>query len=319
MNFLKPIYKFWLTPRDTASISVCRAMVGFVSILKAIHVLRDAPSMYGAINPMVAAATAREVWPGAHLCLFNLTNDPAMIEFLATAIPILHLLAAIFVMVGFKTNLSLLVLITTASSLSFRNLMVVTGADCYQITTLSILLFSRCGGRYSLDYWLAKRRGEFYRTWSLPVFEYLIRMQLFLLYASAAAVKIMRPIWQEGLALYYVFRQKNFQLFPLPPFFFEPWMSKVFSYMTLILETAWALLLWFKPIRYALLASAFVFHLGMHFTLNIPLFQPFVISTLVCFVDPKDVRKVERAILGWVNRTFRSGTVGSGSKGAVSG
>lgn len=302
MNLLKPIYKFWLTPRDTASISICRIMVGFVSILKAVHVLRDAPSMYGSVNPMVAAETAREVWPGAHLCLFNLTNDPSAIEFLAYAIPILHLLAAILVMVGFKTNASLLVLLITASSLSFRNLMVVTGADSYQITTLSLLLFSRCGGRYSVDYWLAKRSGKFYRTWSSPAFEYLIRMQLFLLYASAAAVKLMRPIWQEGLALYYVFRQKNFQLFPLPAVFFEPWMSKVFSYMTLALETAWALLLWFKPIRYPLLALAYVFHLGMHFTLNIPLFQPFVISTLICFVDPKDIRKVERLLTKRVKR-----------------
>lgn len=297
MNLLKPIYKFWLTPRDTASISICRVMVGFVSILKAVHVLRDAPAMYGSVNPMVAAETAREVWPGAHLCLFNLTSDPSAIEFLAYGIPVLHLVAAVFVMVGFKTNASLLVLLTTASSLSFRNLMVVTGADSYQITTLALLLFSRCGGRYSVDYWLAKRSGKFYRTWSSPAFEYLIRMQLFLLYASAAAVKLMRPIWQEGLALYYVFRQKNFQLFPLPPVFFEPWMSKVFSYMTLGLETAWALLLWFKPIRYPLLALAYVFHLGMHFTLNIPLFQPFVISTLICFVDPKDVRKVERFLI----------------------
>lgn len=294
MNIIANIYRFWLTPRDTASISVCRILVGLVSVQKAFHVLRDAPAMYGAANPMVAAETARTVWPGAHLCLFNLTTDAATIDFLAIAIPILHLIAALLVTIGFKTNVSLFLLLATASSMSFRNLMVVTGADSYQITTLAILLFSRCGGRYSVDYLMAKRAGKYYRTWSTPVFEYLIRMQLFMLYASATAVKIMRPIWQEGDALYYVFRQKNFQLLPLPAFFFEPAMSKVISYITLVLESLFTFCLWFKPIRYPLLFVALMFHLGMHFTLNIPLFQPFVIATLVCFVEPRDVRRVER-------------------------
>ena len=305
-NFYKSIVRFWLTPRDTASISVCRILVGLVSIQKALHVLPDAAILYGAKNPIVAPETARLVWSGFHLCLFNFVNDAASIDFLAIAIPCLHLLAAIAVTVGFKTNFSLLLLLVTASSMSFRNLMVVTGADSYQITTLTLLLFYRCGGRYSVDYCLAKRAGKFYRTWSIPAFEYLIRMQLFMLYASAAVVKLMRPVWQEGYALYYVFRQKNFQLFPLPAAFYEPTMSKVFSYTTLVLETVLALGIWFKPIRYPLFILAVLFHAGMHFTLNIPLFQPFVMATLVCFVDPNDIRKLERLLSKSLHK-FRQG------------
>jgi hypothetical protein len=305
-SLFKTIVRFWLTPRDTASISVCRILVGLVSIQKALHVLPNASILYGASNPIVAAETARQVWSGFHLCLFNLVNDSAATDFLAIAIPCLHLLAAIAVTVGFKTNFSLFLLLLTASSMSFRNLMVVTGADSYQITTLALLLFSRCGGRYSVDYYLAKRAGKFYRTWSIPAFEYLIRMQLFMLYVSVALVKLIRPVWQEGYALYYVLRQKNFQLFQLPAPFYEPSMSKVFTYFTLVLETVLALGLWFKPIRYPLLILAVLFHMGMHLTLNIPLFQPFVIATLICFVDPKDVRKVERFLSKSLNK-FRQG------------
>lgn len=301
MNPLSSMYsnivRFWLRPYDTASISVCRILVAMVSIGKSIHYLRDAPLIYGAANPLVSPETAREVWTGVHLNVFSLVNDPAAVDALAIIVPSVHLLAAIGMMCGFKTRFSILVLLIAACSMSFRNLMVVTGADAYQITTLALLLFSRCGGRYSVDYWLARRAGKFYKTWSVPAFDYLIRMQVFMLYASAAAVKLLRPVWQEGYALYYVFRQKNFQLFILPAFMYEPWISKVLSYGTLILETVLAIALWFKPvIRYPLLVLAVLFHLGMHWTLNIPLFQPFVMATLICFVDPKDVRKLERRL-----------------------
>jgi len=256
--------------------------------------MRDAPALYGAAHAMVSPETARAVWPGFHLSVFNLVSDAGTIDALAAIVPIVHLLAAIAVCVGFKTNFSLFVLLLAACSMSFRNLMAVTGADSYQVTTLTLLMFSRCGGRYSVDYWLAKRAGKFYKTWSSPGVEYLIRLQLFMLYASAAAVKLLRPVWQEGYALYYVFRQKNFELYPLPAFLLEPATTKVLSWSALALETVLAIGLWIKPIRYVLLALAFGFHMGMHLTLNIPLFQPFVMSTLVVFIDPKDIRKLER-------------------------
>jgi hypothetical protein len=66
-------------------------------------------------------------------------------------------------------------------------------------------------------------------------------------------------------------------------------LCKLATWGTLVVEGALWTLVWIKEFRYWILAAAYFFHMGIEYSMNLPLFEGLMITTLIAFVDPKHV------------------------------
>jgi hypothetical protein len=76
------------------------------------------------------------------------------------------------------------------------------------------------------------------------------------------------------------------------PYVFEHmWTIKLWSWFTLVVELALGTLVWIKELRYPVLLAGILLHLGIDYSMNIPLFALVMISAYVTFVDPSDLER----------------------------
>ncbi len=66
--------------------------------------------------------------------------------------------------------------------------------------------------------------------------------------------------------------------------------------MSLAVEFSLGVLVWFRELRYIVLAIGVVFHLSIEYSLNVPLFQWEIMSAYVLFIDADDLIRVWRKL-----------------------
>ena len=127
----------------------------------------------------------------------------------------------------------------------------------------------------------------------------LVQIQVCLIYFSSAWEKANGVDWSSGTALYYVARLDDlFGTMPLPRFVFE-WMPAVrlASWAVVVLEFALPVTLWFKDLRRASLAIAFLFHAATDYSMSLFLFHWVMAVALISFLEPRELNELE-AMLG---------------------
>jgi hypothetical protein len=73
--------------------------------------------------------------------------------------------------------------------------------------------------------------------------------------------------------------------FRLPYLFDHLWTVQLMTWGTLFMEFSLCFLVWVKPLRYLILSLGVLFHMGLNYALNIPLFQPIMVACYVNFID----------------------------------
>jgi hypothetical protein len=81
------------------------------------------------------------------------------------------------------------------------------------------------------------------------------------------------------------------------PLFDSLAFCKFLSWYTLLVEGAMFTLVWIRELRYFVLVSAVILHLGIDFAINLPVFEWAFIFSLIAFVEPEDIRKLHFQIL----------------------
>jgi predicted DCC family thiol-disulfide oxidoreductase YuxK len=166
------------------------------------------------------------------------------------------------------------------------------------------MMFSQAGAALSLDRLLRIARGKESGppTPRAPWAMRLIQIQLAFVYIFAFVWKAMGTMWLSGTAVYYTSRLAEFWRFPVPYIFEHVWTIKIWSWMTLLIELALGTLVWIKELRYWVLLAGVMLHLGIDYSMNIPLFGFIMMSAYVTFIEPADL---ERAF-AWVRTRFNS-------------
>jgi predicted DCC family thiol-disulfide oxidoreductase YuxK len=127
----------------------------------------------------------------------------------------------------------------------------------------------------------------------------LIAIQVALVYLYTFAWKALGPMWLSGIAVYYTSRLVEFWRFPVPYVFEHLATIKLWTWGTLLVEFALGVLVWVKELRYWVLLSGVLLHLGIDYSMNIPLFAPIMISSYLTFVDPEDLERFFARIRRW--------------------
>ncbi len=161
---------------------------------------------------------------------------------------------------------------------------------------LLLLAFSRCGDCWSVDAWSARTRRDVCRTSSICP-RRLMQILICSVYAGAVVTKIKSTTFINGdLVLFSLLDDRwggsrfgmwltTFRHIPL-----------VLSWMTLVYEILFPILVWVPRCRLPMLVVAFIVHGSMGWLLSLGPFTPIMLAALLSFLNEHD--------LAWLGSRF---------------
>ncbi len=280
--------RFFFAPISPATLGLFRIVFGVVIFLA---VLGRYPyrELFYTDHGIVSLATMDQYFQGPRWLYFRWLpeSDPWLNLYF------LGLMAAIVsLIVGFQSRVSSVLVFLGLISLSNRNFFIDNAGDDLMRINCFFLMFAPCGAAYSVDWWLRVRRGRAPVRWFSPWAQRMLQLQAAYLYFDTFVLKLPGEGWQDGTALFYAMNYIELRRFEFPFLFYYLWQFKLMTYSVLVGEFALALLVWFRRLRYWVLAIGIGLHLGINLTMQFPIFQYVMITSLINFFYPEDVERV---------------------------
>lgn len=292
--------EFFFAPTRPTPVAVFRIAYGILVILDVMLLRPEWLTWFGP-RGLVGLDAMHALAAGWRLNLF-VAFPPT--DASANAIFWITLAFAIFVTVGFFTRLSCVMVFICLASIHQRDLFITNAGDGLLRVTGFFLIFAPAGAALSADRLLRIWRGK--ETAEIaprpPWAQRLLQIQTSLVYFSSFWLKSQGSYWMDGTAMYYVYHLEQLQRFPLPSWITIPILVKLASWLTLAIEFALGVLIWFKDVRYTVLLCGLFLHMLIEYTMNIPLFEWIMVSTYINFVYPEDFASAWQ----WVRRRCAS-------------
>lgn len=286
---------FFFRPTSPLPVGLFRILYGCLVIANLILLYPDWLTWFGT-ESWVSLSTMATLEPGVRLNVFTIipANDGWIRGFFWVSLACGILLAA-----GLFTRISSMGVFLSLVSIHQRNVYILHGGDTFLRVAGFFLMFAPAGAALSLDRLIRIRKGkEGSGLQSRPPWaQRMIQFELALLYFVTFCWKASGASWVNGTALFYVIHLDEFRHFPVPTFLQNPMLLKLGSWLTLAVEFCLGVLIWFRELRYPLLATGVVFHLCLEYCLNIPLFQWEILSAYVLFIDPQDLERIGKFFL----------------------
>jgi hypothetical protein len=292
--------RFFFAPQSPLPVALFRILYGICVSMTLILLRSDWLNWFG-VHAWVSEDTMRVIEPGPRINLFTLLpqNDHWITGFFW-----FFLAFAVLLTVGLWTRVSSVVVFLCFVSLQQRALLITHGGDKFLRVAGFFLMFAPAGAALSLDRVIrvrTKREGRGVEP-RAPWAQRMIQFQLALLYFTSFWWKLKGHAWLDGTALYYAMHLREIRQFPLPSWLQNATLLKLGSWFTLALEFSLGTLIWLKRFRYYVLAAGLLFHLGLEYAFNFPMFQWDVLSAYVLFIEPRDLKRAGDAILRRVAR-----------------
>lgn len=292
--------RFFHEPTPATTLGVYRVLFGLMLLTYATLISSDLLIWYGD-KGVLPLAESKFTPGGAGLNVLHLlpNSDAAVKAFFGVFVA-----AAFCVTIGFQTRLASIIAFIGIVSFHHRNVMLLHSGDFFLRIVTFWMMFANSGRAFSVDRLIRIARGkesdgpQFVSPWPMR----MIQLQVCMLYFDAFLWKIRGETWMNGLAIYYSSRLVEFYRFPTPYVFEHLWTIKLMTWGTLAIEFALGAMLWIKDLRYWILLGGVLLHLGIDWTMNIPLFAPIMITAYVTFIAPADLERAFAWIRHRVNR-----------------
>lgn len=240
---------------------------------------------------------------GGFNLLFYLPNtNEAVIAFFA-----LFVLASFCVTIGLFTRVACIIAFIALATLHHRNTIILNSGDSFLRLVAFWMCFAPAGAAFSVDRLIRIARGKeadkprLIAPWALR----MIQLQLCFVYLSTVLWKFRGTPWMDGTAIYYTSRLDEFVRYSVPYAFEHLWTIKAMTWGTLAIEFALGAMLWIKDLRYWILLSGVLLHLGIEWTMNIPLFAPIMLAAYITWVHHADLARAFVWARSWFNRLTR--------------
>ena len=285
--------RFLFKPVSPVPIAAYRVLLGTLVLANALLLLPELDALFGERGVLPMADALRYTRTPRLNVLAWLPNERVWLyAFFGTFV-----VAAACLTVGLLTRLSALLVFVGLASLHHRNMVILNSADTVMRLGVFCQIFSAAGRALSVDRWLRVRRGvepPGPPAPAAPWAQRLIQIQLAVAYLATVRWKLSGFTWVDGTAVYYATRLTEFERFPVPFLFDHIRGIQLATWGTLLVEFALATLVWFRDLRYPVLVAGLLLHLGLEYSMNIPLFQWVMVAGYVLFVDPHDVQRARR-------------------------
>lgn len=286
--------RFFFAPQSPLPIALFRILYGCLVTANLILLSPDWLAWFG-VRGWVSMSTMSALEPGVRLNLFKvIPADDSWIRGLFWVL----LVAAVLLAAGLFTRVSSIAVFLGLTSIDQRNLYILHGGDTFLRVAGFFLIFAPAGAALSVDRLIRVRKGkesEVIRP-RPPWAQRMIQFELALLYFVTFCWKASGDAWVNGTALFYVMHLDELRRFPVPMFLQNAVLLKVATWLTLATEFSLGVLIWFKELRYPVLAIGVILHLCFEYALNVPLFQWEVLAAYVLFIDPEDLERAARFV-----------------------
>jgi hypothetical protein len=291
---------FFLEPISPVPIALFRILYALIVLLDIALLKPDWLNWFGP-HGLVTLPTMQQMEPGARLDVFAFLPQT---DFWTGAVFWMLLVSALFLLAGLYTRAASIATFIMVASLHQRNLYIVHSGDTMLRATGFFLMFAPAGAALSLDRLRNIWRGREGVTpvWRAPWAQRIIQIEMCVLYFMTFWSKSMGPSWVNGTAVYYVERLEQFQRFPMPDFLRSMAVARLETWFTLAVEFSLGTLVWIKELRYWILLAGFLLHMGLEYSMNVPMFQWIALALYVTFIDAADLARA----WSWVRRTVNA-------------
>jgi hypothetical protein len=158
----------------------------------------------------------------------------------------------------------------------------------------------------SFDSLLSRHYEQFKRPRVAPLWTWrLIQIQLSVVYLWTFWHKLKGDSWIDGTAVYYATRLETMTNFTIPYLMDSMTFLKYLTWGTLIAEFSLGALIWFDEFRKPLIFIGIVFHLGIEYIMSIPFFELIMISLLLNFFTPEEMKSFVTRFFGLFKKEFK--------------
>jgi predicted DCC family thiol-disulfide oxidoreductase YuxK len=267
---------------DIRSLALVRILIALIALIDLATRASSLRVFYGneGVLPSIVSNT---FWNGDWSWSLHLWGGGPF--FLVATLFAIHALAALALLIGYRTRLATFVTWFLFASLDNANPLVLYGGDVLLLATLFVAMFLPWGEAYSLDAALSRRMLAPRRILSGWTAAFLL--QLAFMYFFTAQMKI-GPEWQDGSAIYYALASGTFTSHFGEYLMHFPHLLSFLTNIVLVLEYLVIFLL-FCPVytnalRFVTLALLIPMHVAFALSLNIGLFSWITIAALMAFI-----------------------------------
>jgi len=173
------------------------------------------------------------------------------------------------------------------------------GLDQINAFIATYLMLGDSGGVWSVDRWMARRRGL-----DSPVRPRIgtniaircLQLHMCVIYLFGGIGKMRGEMWWDGSALWFAFASLEYQSLDMTWMVRHRWLLALLTHLTVFWETFYCFLIWPKLTRPVCLAMAVLVHLGIAICLGMKTFGLVMIIANLAFVYPETVR----GVIGWL-------------------
>ncbi len=180
-------------------------------------------------------------------------------------------------------------------SLQERNPLLGDGGDNIMRIVLLFLIFANTGAHFSPHAGRGGARSNFLgevRAVAHNVSILLIVIQLAFLYMSTGLYKAMGELWQNGTALYYILRVRDFSWPGVAEYVYRtPILVVLGTYSTVLFEVTFAPLLLNRWTRYLMILAGMAFHTGIALVMGLVTFGWSMLSIYPLLVTDDEYRR----------------------------
>jgi predicted DCC family thiol-disulfide oxidoreductase YuxK/uncharacterized membrane protein YphA (DoxX/SURF4 family) len=292
MSLRRDWNEFWFSPISSAPLGLFRLVFGTLVVAYILLLFPDRDLWFSdrGVVTTAAADAFNSQTPGPLPSLLHEVHEPGWLLLFF----VIFLISALCLALGLWTRLASLVVFIALISLHNRNQLINSAADGVMIVMSGYLVLAPPGAACSLDRLRRVLRGEedVEAPLIIPWAQRLMQIQVAILYLISFVNKWPGDKWRDGTAVYWALQIPDMARFPTPLLDANHlWLVNIATYGTLAVELALATLVWVPRLRLYVLAAGVLLHLGIEYSLNIPLFSFLVIASYLVFLREADLER----------------------------
>jgi len=283
---------FWFAATDPALLSLIRIFTGTMLFYTHLVWSLDLTSFFGP-NAWISLPVLRWIheFEGSRFVWshFFLIETP----WLLWVVHILALIVLLMFTLGLFSRTTAVLAWLIAVSYLNRISLAEFGLDRINIMLAMYVMLGPCGARYSLDRWLARRRGkgdEVRESSFATLAVRLIQVHMCVIYFFAGARKLLGGAWWDGSAMWQAVANLEYQSLDMTWLANWPLLTTLLTNLTVFFELTYPALIWPRISRPIMLTLAVFLHLGIIVALGMPTFGLAMLIGNAAFLSPTLVR-----------------------------
>lgn len=295
--------RFWFTPADPHTLAMIRILAGCMLFYTHLVWSLDLMSFLGK-NSWITGDVARQISAGTNTWSYLwYIESPPVLWTLHIAALVIFLMLTLGLFSRVTSILAWLVTVAYCHRLTGS----LFGLDQVNAMLAMYLMLGRCGGAYSLDRWIARRRtldelAPPQVAVSTNIAVRLIQLHMCVIYLFGGLAKMRGGTWWDGSAMWFSVTNLEYQSVDMTWLVDWPMMMALMSHVTVVWETFYCALVWPRVTRPIVLMIAVCVHGGIAIFLGMITFGVAMLIGNLAFVSPAIVRAAIEHIFALVRR-----------------